>query len=284
MRVYAFVGKSGTGKSHHSMQVAKENNIDYVIDDGLLMSDNRIIAGRSAKREATMMASVKCAVFSSEKHAAEVRDAIKKHNVQSLLLIGTSEKMVQKIADALELPQIDKVIFIEDVSSPEQMELAHKIRSEQGKHIIPVPTFEVKKQFSGYFMDSINLLMHNKKGRDYIAEKTVIRPTYSYRGKYKISDRAIAEIAVFEAKRINAVKGEPKVRVTSHKDGTVSIDIDVSLGICMLFHVGKEIARKVKGGIENMTSLIVRKVNVNVKTVDIADYQIKLADLSGLKK
>lgn len=29
MKVYALVGKSGTGKSHHSMWVARENNIDH---------------------------------------------------------------------------------------------------------------------------------------------------------------------------------------------------------------------------------------------------------------
>ena len=34
MKVYALVGRSGTGKSHHSMWVARENNLDYIIDDG----------------------------------------------------------------------------------------------------------------------------------------------------------------------------------------------------------------------------------------------------------
>ena len=58
MKVYALVGRSGTGKSHHSMWVARENNIDYIIDDGLLVSDNKIIAGKSAKREPTKVASV----------------------------------------------------------------------------------------------------------------------------------------------------------------------------------------------------------------------------------
>ncbi len=271
MRVYALVGKSGTGKSHHSMQVAKENNIDYIIDDGLLMSDDRIIAGRSAKSEQTMLASVKRAVFSDEKHAAEVREAIKKYNVQSLLIIGTSEKMVQKIAVALAVSPIDKIISIEDVSTPEQMELARKIRTEQGMHIIPVPTFEVKKQFSGYFVDSVNLLMHSKKGKDYLAEKTVIRPTYSYRGKYKISDRAIAEIASFEAKKTGALHGEPKIRIITHKNGAISVDAEVVLGLCMVFSAGKEIAKNIKDGIEDMTSLNVRKVNVNVNALERSD-------------
>ena len=44
MKVYALVGRSGTGKSHHSMWVARENNLDYIIDDGLLLSDKEIVA------------------------------------------------------------------------------------------------------------------------------------------------------------------------------------------------------------------------------------------------
>ena len=36
--VYAFVGPSGTGKSYRAQMVASENNINYIIDDGLLIS------------------------------------------------------------------------------------------------------------------------------------------------------------------------------------------------------------------------------------------------------
>ena len=40
IRVYAFVGPSGTGKSYRAQMVAGENNIKYIIDDGLLVNDN----------------------------------------------------------------------------------------------------------------------------------------------------------------------------------------------------------------------------------------------------
>ena len=40
MRVYAFVGPSGTGKSYRAQMVAGENNISYIIDDGLLVNEN----------------------------------------------------------------------------------------------------------------------------------------------------------------------------------------------------------------------------------------------------
>ena len=50
IRVYAFVGPSGTGKSYRAQMVAGENNIKYIIDDGLLVNDNEVVAGTSAKK------------------------------------------------------------------------------------------------------------------------------------------------------------------------------------------------------------------------------------------
>lgn len=37
IKVYAFVGPSGTGKSYRAQMVANENNIHYIIDDGLFI-------------------------------------------------------------------------------------------------------------------------------------------------------------------------------------------------------------------------------------------------------
>lgn len=49
MKVYSFTGKSGTGKSYQAIRVAKEKGIPALIDDGLLIYKNKIVAGRSAK-------------------------------------------------------------------------------------------------------------------------------------------------------------------------------------------------------------------------------------------
>ena len=40
IRVYAFVGPSGTGKSYRAQMVANANGIHYIIDDGLLSESN----------------------------------------------------------------------------------------------------------------------------------------------------------------------------------------------------------------------------------------------------
>lgn len=50
IKVYAFVGPSGTGKSYRAQMVASEKGINFIIDDGLLIKDNEVIAGESAKK------------------------------------------------------------------------------------------------------------------------------------------------------------------------------------------------------------------------------------------
>ena len=48
MKVFAFVGPSGTGKSYRAQMVASERNINFIIDDGLLINENEVVAGVSA--------------------------------------------------------------------------------------------------------------------------------------------------------------------------------------------------------------------------------------------
>ena len=50
IKVYAFVGPSGTGKSYRAQMVASEKGINFIIDDGLLVDGNKIVAGESAKK------------------------------------------------------------------------------------------------------------------------------------------------------------------------------------------------------------------------------------------
>ena len=49
MITVALVGGSGTGKSYRSIWLAGEKGLDYIIDDGILINHNKVIAGVSAK-------------------------------------------------------------------------------------------------------------------------------------------------------------------------------------------------------------------------------------------
>ena len=67
IKVYAFIGPSGTGKSYRAQMVANENNISYIIDDGLLINENDVVCGTSAKKAPTKVETVRQAIFINEK-------------------------------------------------------------------------------------------------------------------------------------------------------------------------------------------------------------------------
>ena len=115
--------------------------------------------------------------------------------------------MVDEIAQNLELPKISKRIYITDVASEQEIESARKMRTTEGKHVIPVPTFEIKKQFSGYLLDPLQIFRSTGIGEDpYISEKSIIRPTFSYLGNYTISDNVFKQIIEYQSRRLKQSK------------------------------------------------------------------------------
>jgi ABC-type dipeptide/oligopeptide/nickel transport system ATPase component len=181
-RTFALVGKSGSGKSFKARQVARRFGIDLIIDDGLLIRGQKIVAGRSAKREKGILSAIKTAVFANPDQIAEARKAISQASYSRILVICTSTKMLQRIVTTLGLPPIHRVIRIEEVSSREEITRALKIRAEQGKHIIPVPAVEIKRSYPHIFFESVKILLKSRRGlrktETEIVEKTVVRPEY----------------------------------------------------------------------------------------------------------
>ena len=189
MIVYGLSGKSGTGKSYHAAELCAKNEIRGLIDDGLFMMDGNIIAGVSAKKQATSIAAIKTAIFTSDAHCEEVKKAIKNEAPEKILILGTSDRMIEKITERLGLSKPLDIIHIEDITTEAEREKALKFRNENGMHVIPAPTFQVRKQFSGYFLDP-----RKSFGKDQAIEKTIVRPTYSYLGDYIISTKVVTDI------------------------------------------------------------------------------------------
>ena len=195
MKIYGLSGKSGTGKSYHASELCARLGINGIIDDGLFMYAGNIIAGISAKKQATMMGAIKTAIFTDENHRLEVARAIKEVSPDGILVVGTSDKMILTICEKLELPKPEEIIYIEDVTTEEQRQKAAHFRNDAGMHIIPAPTLQVKKQFSGYFLDPRKSFAENSA-----IEKTIVRPTYSYLGNYNISEQVINDLVRYLVK------------------------------------------------------------------------------------
>ena len=276
IEVYAFVGPSGTGKSYRAQMVASEHNIRYIIDDGLLIKDNEVIAGESAKKAPTKIETVKDALFLNEKKAEEIKKAFRKYRPDKILILGTSDGMIEKIRTNLELPELIKTIYIEDVATEQEMEEAKRMRINEGKHVIPVPTFEIKKDFSGYILDPLQIF--KSKGKDekpYISEKSIIRPTFSYLGNYTISDGVLKDIIEHLASKVEAIHKVYRTRIEKTPTGVkIYIEIVLVYGFNIVNSLQNFKKRCIKE-IENLTAMNVESVQILAKSIEKPENEEK---------
>lgn len=268
IKVYAFVGPSGTGKSYRAQMVASEYNIRYIIDDGLLIKDNEVIAGVSAKKAPTKIETVKGALFLNQEKAEEIKKAFRKYKPEGLLILGTSDGMIEKIRTNLELPELEKTIYITDVATEQEMEEAKRMRMVEGKHVIPVPTFEIKKDFSGYILDPLQIF--KSKGKDakpYISEKSIIRPTFSYLGNYTISDGVLKDIIAHLAASVDAIYKINRTRIEKTQTGVkIYIEIILVYGFNIVSSL-QSFKKKCIKEIENLTAMNVDEVQILAKGI-----------------
>lgn len=271
MKTIAFVGPSGTGKSYRSILVSKQYGADAIIDDGLLISQGKVIGGTSAKKKSTRIASVKHALFMNDADAEEMKRIIKNSNFKCLMILGTSDRMAQQIAARLDVPKIEQIIRIEDVASDDEINIAKNMRISQGKHVIPVPAPEIKKDFSGYFLHPLRLFQKNLDSEDDTTEsdKSIVRPSFSYMGDFTISDNVLINMTEYEASKTDGIYklNSVNIRKTSHG---VHLDINATLIYGYnIAEVSKKLQYTVKENIEEYTSVNVRRVHVYVKSLYI---------------
>ena len=274
IKVYAFVGPSGTGKSYRAQMVASEKNIKFIIDDGLLIMDNQVIAGESAKNAPTKIETVKHALFYQEEEKQEIIKAFKKYKPESILILGTSDGMVQKIAANLGLPEISETTYISDVATQEEMQTARRIRVTEGKHVIPVPTFEIKKDFSGYLLDPLQIFKTKGRGnKPYISEKSIIRPTFSYLGNFTISDTVFRQILEYLVSKTPGIYKVQKIRVENFGEGAkLYMEVTVIYGFNVIEGIN-EFKNKAKKEIEKLTAMNVEEFEVVVKNIYVPEEE-----------
>ena len=274
-RVYAFVGPSGTGKSYRAQMVANENNIHYIIDDGLLIKDNDVIAGSSAKKAPTKIETVKKAIFIDKQDRNTMREAIRKAKPDAILILGTSDGMIEKIAENLGLPKPEKTIYINEVATETEMETARRIRTTEGKHVIPVPTFEIKRDFAGYILDPLQIFKYRRNDTPYISEKSIIRPTFSYLGKFTISDTVFRQIIEYIAKKTEGIHRVSRVRVENTVGATnIYVEVYVIFGYNIV-NVLRDFKQRVKKEIEKLTTMNVQEVSVLAKGIHMPESEGK---------
>ena len=281
MEVVAFVGSSGTGKSHRALVVAHENKIECIIDDGILIHDNKIVAGFSAKKESSRLKAVRRAIFQDPVQVKEVRSQLDVIKPNRLMIIGTSDNMVKKITKALGIQEPDRYIRIEDVATPKEIEKAQYARLKEGKHIIPVPTMELKPHFKGYLIDPIKTIWRRrtlrKQDPDKIGqigsegfERSVVRPAFSYYGRLTFDDDVIIKLIRNGLKKVPGVDASSDIAFKKSSKGQNGLILDMSVVIEQGHPVKplmQQVQKSVRNEIEYITGMSVERMSIKVKNI-----------------
>lgn len=264
--VYALVGPSGTGKSFRSKLVAESHNIDVIIDDGLLIKGKQILAGTSAKRADSYLGAVRTAIFEDESHRAEVKNALQTENPKSILILGTSDKMITRICGRLDLPSPFMTINISDVASKEEIEKAVNAR-KKGKHVIPVPIIEVEKKYPSSILNALLLALPRNifSPKKRFIEKTIVQPDYeSPAGTITISKAALTQMLIHCAEEFDK---EIKIkRLFIRERGNtylLKLGLEVPLHSSLPFRLS-ELRDFIIKNIEKYTGILLEKVDINI--------------------
>ena len=266
IEIYAFVGPAGTGKSHRATHVAKQHGIDYIIDDGLVISRGRILAGRSAKSEINRLRAIKRAIFEYPEHRDEVVSYLIKHTPKKLMILATSTGMIDKITARLGLNSPVRTIEITEISTQEEINAALRERREKKQHVVPVAKAQIQHNFAGKLVSQIKGFF---RGRDKNENSnTIVKPLFSFNGKVTIGTDAILEMCRKMLSEGGHVKKIRELDLETYDDKIeLSVEVDLTLGTQSALSIAKNLQKSLHGGLSYITGMDIRKINIRVNEI-----------------
>lgn len=123
MKVVAFVGPSGTGKVIEQQVLPIKIIVMLLLMTDYLSKEPKYQPELLLK-ETNRIQAVKRAIFTEEDHAEAVRQALAGNDVRRLLILATSDNMIEKIVKRLELPEPEKTVYIQQIASKQEIKKA----------------------------------------------------------------------------------------------------------------------------------------------------------------
>lgn len=268
MKLYALYGTSGTGKSTIALQLAHQLNVDAIIDDGILVYQGRKVAGTSAKYEKTKIQAVKRAIFYYAEHAEEVQKALRDNAFDTLLILGTSQRMIHRITKALQLTDPIEFIPIEDLKTQAEMDAARYMRETQGRHVIPVPRVEIEKDFFQKIISHAQQMLSPKK--EVLGETTIVHPSFAG-GRIQIHEQVLRKIVQITCERFEPVSRIHKTIYTFHDLPRLKVHLSLST---VLGDDLQLIVEQLQQALHEETSYC---LNISVASIDIHIVSLELA-------
>ena len=196
----------------------------------------------------------------------KVKTEIEKSNAHSILILGTSNRMIKRIIERLNLPNPRQTIRIEDIATANEIEEALNSRKTKGHHIIPVPA-----DYSNIIIDSIRIFikkrfLHRRSGKTF--EKTIVSPNYSNIGTVNISSSALTQMILHCLKEFNDQFRLTHISISENpKSPKVDLKISVPINIPIS---GKlhQLQKYIVSSIEQFSSLLIKEVNITIGEIN----------------
>ena len=270
VKVYALVGRSGTGKSFRAQLVADKYHIPLIVDDGLLIKNDKILAGKSAKQETNFLTAVKRALVQEISHHEEVLNALQNERFRKILILGTSEKMAAKIAARLNLPAPSQIIHIEDIATKDEIDTAMRIRYSEGKHVIPVPPLQITRNYPSIVYDSIRVGLRKRLAflpvfrKTQTVEKTLVCPEFSKQEQASISEAAITQMV---RGCLNEYEDTMKISKVTYSYGNEGYDLEITVRSpeSISGHMVAEFEEYIADSLEKYGGILIHKVRLIVQ-------------------
>lgn len=269
MDVFALYGPSGTGKSTSALELAHKHKINAIIDDGLLIYKGRKVAGTSAKYERTTVQAVKRAIFFYDDHAKEIQQAMKEFNIERILLLGTSRKMVDRIAAALKVAPISTYINIEDIRSSSEIKAALYTRRTAGQHVIPIPHIQVEQDFFRRLVARGKKIFSSK--REMIGETTIVQPDFGG-GRMHVTEHVLRKLVVLSLEKMDEIENVTKINITLNDLPSISCEVHIRVPRgTSLPQLAQEIRRRVYASYVQHLNIELHSIHVHIGKLMIAD-------------
>lgn len=270
IEVFALVGKAGTGKSFRARLVADTHGIPAIIDDGLLIYEGKIIAGRSAKEKEHYIAAVKTAMFNELEHREEMVQALTKAQFTKILLLGTSDRMILRNCLTLGIPEPVKIIRIEEIAPKEKIEEAIRQRKTKGQHVIPLPVVEVKQAYPKLVAHAIKVWFDHVVHRKHY-DKTVVRPGYQRKGEVTISESALVQMILHCVREKMPSLELKRVRIKHRVEGyDIKMTLSLAYGI-KAAHSCQELHDYTIRKIEEFAGISICKLSLHIESVRLEE-------------
>lgn len=123
-------------------------------------------------------------------------------------------------------------------------------------------------------LDPLQIFKSKGKGqKPYISEKSIIRPTFSYMGKFTISDLVFRQILEYLAQKTPAIHKILKTRVENYGEGAkIYMEVSIVYGFNVVEGLNN-FKEKSKKEIETLTAMNVVELEVVAKSIYVPQQE-----------